>query len=133
MPADGLVSRRCLQAAVLIGGLVPIGAGLLGVVRGPWLAGDAASLDLDSHWRYLSGLLLAIGLGFWSTVPRIEHMRARVRLLAGIVVIGGVGRAISYQIAGAPKPAMQLALVMELVVTPLLVLWQGAVSRRGTL
>jgi hypothetical protein len=29
----------------------------------------AANLTLDSHVRYLSELLLAIGLSFWSTIP----------------------------------------------------------------
>jgi len=45
---------RALQIAVAIGGLVPVSAGLAGIVLGPDLSGaTAASLELDSHFRYL--------------------------------------------------------------------------------
>jgi hypothetical protein len=85
----------------------------------------AGAADLDSHFRYLSGLLLAIGLGFASTIPHIEIRGRRFRLLAGIVVLSGVGRLVSI---GSPSPAMLAALVMELIVTPGLALWQYRVT-----
>jgi hypothetical protein len=66
--------RRLLQIAVAAGGLVPVSAGLLGVVFGTGMVPDGAGgVSLDSHVRYLSGLLLAIGIGFWSTIPWIER------------------------------------------------------------
>ncbi len=52
-------------------------------------SGPLGSGDLDSHFRYLSGLLLAIGIGFASTVPRIEAQGGRFWLLTGIVMVGG--------------------------------------------
>ena len=86
--------RQVFQMATAILALIPIGAGLVGVLAGFGVFGDGAAVarDLDSHGRYLSGLLLGIGLGFWSTVPRPEACGPRVRLLATIVVIGGLAR-----------------------------------------
>lgn len=86
----------------------------------------------DGHFRYLSGLLLGIGLGFWSTLSAIEHRTARFRLLAAIVVIGGLGRLIGMAVTGQPGNLSLAALAMELVVTPLLCLWQARVAQATT-
>jgi len=124
---------RALQIAVAIGSSVPIVAGITGVLLGPQMPGatSVVSVDLDSHFRYLSGLLLAIGIGFASTVPCIERHQLRFRLLATFVVVGGIGRLLSLPVLGLPSPAMQAALAMELVVTPALALWQRRVARRA--
>jgi hypothetical protein len=134
MAAAALNSRRALQAAVALGSLVPILAGGAGVLLGPALVAPfegAATPDLDSHFRYLSGLLLAIGLAYASAVPGIERRGARFRLLGGLVVLGGLARLGSVIAVGAPSPVMVAALVMELIVTPLLTLWQHRVARAG--
>ncbi len=127
------IERRILQLAVALGCLVPIGAGAGGVLLGPRMLGAAAvaSDDLDSHFRYLSGLLLAIGLGYASTIPRIESHGRRFRLLTGIVVLGGCGRLLSALMIGMPSAQMSAALVMELLVTPGLALWQFRVARQA--
>lgn len=88
------------------------------------------SLALDSHFRYLSGLLLGIGLAFITTVPKIETQELKMRLLTGIVVIGGLGRLAGFALEGVPPLPMQLALGMECIVTPLLCAWQYRVARR---
>jgi hypothetical protein len=119
-----------LRVAVALGGIVPVAAGLAGVVSGAAMLGGhpAANLTLDSHLRYLSGLLLAIGLGFWSTIPRIEAHTARFRLLTAIVVAGGLGRLYGILVEGLPPAPMLFGLAMELGVTPLLCWWQGRVA-----
>lgn len=128
----GMIERRALQLAVSIATLVPIGAGASGVLLGSAMLnpGTAAPADFDSHFRYLSGLLLAIGLAFASTVPRIETKERRFRLLACIVVAGGTARLLSLLAIGPPSRATIAALVMELAVTPALTLWQRRVARR---
>ena len=123
--------RRSLQIAVAILALVPIGAGLAGVLWGPGFVDPTQSVSLDSHFRYLSGLLLAIGLGYWSCVPTIAQSTGRFRLLTAIVFVGGLGRAVSLERVGLPDVPMLFGLIMELVVTPLLCLWQGLDARRG--
>lgn len=128
------IETRALQAAVAIFGLVPLSAGLTGVLFGPEMAADGVyAVSLDSHFRYLSGLLLGIGLAFWSTIPRIAEHAARVRLLTAIVFIGGLGRLLSLIELGAPSPPMLFGLVMELIVTPALCLWQTSLLQRTTL
>ncbi len=116
--------RRLLQRVVAIAGLVPVGGGLYGVLFGAGLTGDALPVTGDSHYRYLSGLLLGIGLMFWSTVPSIEGKRGRFQLLTLIVVVGGLGRLAGLGLVGLPAPSMLLAIGMELVVTPVVCLWQ---------
>jgi hypothetical protein len=124
-------SKAPLQIAIAVGGLVPVGAGLAGVLLGPVIAGrQGGNAALDSHFAYLSGLLLAIGLAFWSAIPTIERRGGMVRLLTFLVAVGGLARLISYWRVGPPGGAMQGALVMELVVTPALCLWQWRLQRR---
>ena len=123
--------RRLLQAAVAIAALVPILAGLSGVLLGLDTFGTHARLSLtgDSHVRYLSGLIFAIGVGFWSTVPRIDMRGARFRLLTCLVLVGGLARLYGLVVLGGSTRAAVGALVMELAVTPALALWRERVER----
>jgi hypothetical protein len=122
--------RRLLQKVVAAAAVVPIAAGLFGVLFGPTLTGDSGlSVSGDSHYRYLSGLLLGIGLLFWSCIPSIEGKAARFQCLTLIVVAGGLGRLVGLGLTGIPSLVMLGALAMELVVTPILCLWQGRVAR----
>jgi hypothetical protein len=125
--------KRALQVTVAICSAVPIAAGAAGMILGPALVAERAAdiSDLDSQFRYLSGLLLAVGLAYASAVPGIERRRPRFLLLGGIVVLGGLGRLISLLSSGAPSPTMLGALAMELLVTPILTLWQLSVARRS--
>jgi len=134
MSTDGM--GLWLRVAVAVGGLVPVSAGLAGVVLGSSILVDidsSARASADGHFRYLSGLLLGIGLGFWSTIPTIERQTVRVRLLAAIVVVGGMGWLIGLTVNGQPSGTMLFALTMELGVRPLLCLWQSQVSRDAAL
>jgi Domain of unknown function (DUF4345) len=123
--------RRLLQIVVAVASLIPISAGAIGVLFGPAMVQvDFVPAAADSHYRYLSGLLLGVGCAFVSTVPRIELLGARFRTLTGIVVIGGLGRLVSLWVRGYPDLPMLFGLVMELCVTPGLALWQGRVASR---
>jgi len=123
--------RLALQIVVAVGSLVPICAGTAGILLGPAMV-DAGGgpVGADSHFRYLSGLLLGIGLAFATTIPAIERHATRFRLLTAIVVLGGLGRLFSLLLRGVPDRPMLAALVMELVVTPCLALWQARIARR---
>ena len=120
--------RRALQVAIAIAGLVPVTAGLAG-------AFDPALLDLEgspqalSHAAYLSGLLLGIGIAFWSTIPAIETKSGRFALLAAIVILGGLARLFTAVRLGVWTPSVAWPLVMELGVTPALWLWQRRLAR----
>jgi len=122
--------RRLLQLAVALACLVPVIGGGMGMAYGPAMVDSGPiSAAADSHFRYLSGLLLGVGIGFLGTLPRIEARTGRFQLLAGIVVIGGLGRLLSVLLYGRPERWTLFALAMELGVTPLLAWWQWRVAR----
>jgi uncharacterized protein DUF4345 len=128
----GPVQRRLLQACVALACAVPLAVGATGMIEGPAMlsrVADGVPADLDSHFRYLSGLLLATGLAFASCIRGIEVKTGRFRLLALLVFIGGLGRLISLLSSGVPGPGHLFGLAMELGVVPLLVLWQGRLGR----
>jgi uncharacterized membrane protein YfcA len=122
---------RLLRIVVAAACLVPITAGVAGVLLGPVMLGiDTASIAADSHYRYLSGLLLGIGVLFSTTVPRIETSSVRFRLLAIIVIVGGLGRLLGALLNRNVDVSSLFALAMELGVTPALLLWQARVAAR---
>lgn len=106
--------------------MVPIAAGVAGIMRGTAFVGDhgATNQDLQSHFAYLSGLLLGIGLAFVISVFAQRRSPGLFSALALIVIVGGVARLFTaLRGGGLPSTAHQFALVMELVVVPLLLLW----------
>lgn len=123
------MERRALQIAIFLAGFVPVLGGGLGVVLGERAFGSPAGAGQDSQMRYLSGLLLAIGLVFWGCVPTIERRTETLRLLTLIVLVGGLARLAGVMVAGDPG-VIRWALIMELIVAPLICLWQRRVARR---
>ena len=126
------MEKNILQAVVALFCLVPLMAGGAGALLGVQFMGGG-TIDLNSHFRYLSGLLLGIGLGFLSAIPHIELQSERFRLLTFIVVVGGIGRLLGFFFISMPGTSMIFALCMELIVTPLLCFWQHSFARRCTI
>ena len=62
--------RKLLQQSVAIVATLPVAAGLYGVLFGQALTGDAVSISAESHFRFVSGVLLGIG-------QRLREIRAR--------------------------------------------------------
>jgi hypothetical protein len=89
---------------------------------------DGGSADLGSHFRYLSGLLLGLGIAFAASIPTIERRSELFAVLSFIVVVGGLARLASLLSGTTPGTAHILALGMELGVVPLLFLWQRRVA-----
>ncbi|HEY0117101.1 MAG TPA: DUF4345 domain-containing protein [Allosphingosinicella sp.] len=124
--------RRLLQLATAAGSMVPLLAGLAGMLQGPEMIRGMSGVpaDLDSHYRYLSGLLCGIGLGFLSCIGAVEERGRRFQLLGAIVLVGGLGRLLSAIELGLPGLPHRLALGMETAVMAALMLWQWRVARR---
>ena len=121
------IGKRAAQAGFAVAGIVPVVAGLWGVFQ-PLEGSVGSQVNLG---RYLSGLLLAIGLAFWAAIPDIENQASRIRLLTGLVVTGGCCRLLGV-ILGDPLSLPVLgALAMELAVTPLLCVWQSRLVSYG--
>ena len=128
-----MIERRLLQLVLAVASLSPLVFGGLGVVFGPsWLKGAGeASADLESHFRYLSGIFFGVGLAVLSCLPRIETTTGRLRWIATLVVVGGLARLGGLLTQTVPSAGHVAAVGMELVVTPLLVLWQARIARKG--
>ena len=125
--------RHALQIIIALACIVPLATGGISIIEGPsWLRGVGAAppIDLDSHFRYLSGIFLALGIGFASCIPQIELRMPRFRLLSFMVMAGGLARAWSLMDVGVPSRGHILGLCMELGVVPLLMLWQARFARR---
>jgi hypothetical protein len=113
--------------------MVPLSMGAVSVLRSAAVLrgmDPPFPVDLDSHYRYLSGLLLGIGLVFLASIPSIESKGAVFRTLGFVILIGGLARLYSLIENGAPGFGHQFGLVMELVVVPGIVLWQARVAKR---
>jgi hypothetical protein len=115
---------RALQFAIAVAGLVPVTAGVTGAWQPEFLG-----LGAGTHGAYLSGLLLGVGLSFWSLIPNIAKHGRAFSLLTAVVVLGGLARLLLAARLGAWPPSVVAPLVMELGVTPLLWLWQRRVAR----
>lgn len=127
------LSLNRLRLAIQLAGLVPVSAGLAGVLTGFGFLGQTLSGAADSHVRYLSGLLLGIGLGVWWCQAALERRGMVFDALCALVVIGGFGRLFGIALNGAPPLMHVLALGMELGVTPALWLWRHHLLGRGLL
>lgn len=127
------IEQRLLQGVVAIACLVPLSTGGESILRGAAFLNGAPHpppADLDSHFRYLSGIFFALGVAFATCVPAIERKGSRFRLLGTMVVAGGLSRALSWALIGPPSAGHRFGLAMELGVVPLLMLWQWRVARR---
>lgn len=127
-----MIEKRLLQIVVAVACLLPLVVGGQGVLHGPAPFGHLAPVpvDLDSHFRYISGIFFATGLGFVSCIPFIERKGPRFRLLGGLIVVGGLSRLVSLLMVGVPSTGHLLGLGMETIVVPLLMLWQLSFARR---
>jgi hypothetical protein len=123
--------RRILQLVVAVACLVPLTTGAESIWRGAaWLAKAPVPTDLDSHFRYVSGIFFALGVAVATCVPGIERKGARFRLLGLTVVAGGLARLWSLVEVGVPGRGHLFGLAMELGVVPLLMLWQRRIETR---
>ncbi|HWF00216.1 MAG TPA: DUF4345 family protein [Caulobacteraceae bacterium] len=121
---------RLLKMLIGLAAFVPVLGGGVGVLRGAAAFGSWPGAAADSQTRYLSGLLLGIGLAYWACVPTLERRAREIGLLTVIVLIGGVSRLAGVVLAGDPGP-IRWTLAMELLVAPALGLWQLQLARKS--
>lgn len=126
------IEKRLLQAIVAAACLVPLVTGGWSILQGPGFLGHppVIPVDLDSHFRYISGIFFAVGIAFASCISRIEIKGARFRLLGALVIMGGLSRIVSLIAVGTPSKGHLFAFAMELGVVPLLMLWQARFAKR---
>ncbi|WP_294039538.1 DUF4345 domain-containing protein [Sphingomonas sp.] len=127
-----MTEKRMLQIVVAIACLVPLSIGGESIVRGPSFLGHppVVPTDLDSHFRYISGIFFGVGVAFATCIPNIEVKGSRFRLLGALVICGGLARVVSLLSVGPPSTGHLFGLAMELGVVPLLMLWRAGFARR---
>ena len=75
----------------------------------------------------LSGAVLT-GLAVWWSVTRIDRATMVLRVTLGAAFLGGLARLLAVAVSGWPHPVFLGALGVELVLVPVLVLWQAKVA-----
>lgn len=91
---------------------------LLGGTRAePGMTADAT---VDSHVRFMGSAMAACGLGWLDTAREPEPDLQRMRVLAGVMAAGGMGRLITRATIGRPTRFHDFLLTTELA-TPVVV------------
>lgn len=94
-------------ACIAIGGIQ-----LVGGMRGePGMTGDAT---VDSHVRFMGPVFAGYGLAWLDTAAASEPDLDRMRLLAGLMALGGIGRLATRATLGRPHRFHDLLLAVEL-------------------
>ena len=122
------MERKLLQVDFALAGLVLIVFGLAGVFFGANFVDLSGNVEIDSYFRFLKGVLLGIGLIYWSAIPDIARHGERISLVTFILVLGAVPRLIAVIGHGVPTIGVLISLAGELIVAPLLWLWHQHVT-----
>jgi hypothetical protein len=111
--------------------LIPISAGAAGVIFGlsfPGFEVQVQNPDASSHFRFLSGIFLAMGLAYWTVALGLGDWLARFQFLAVLTIAGGLARGVSLFVDGTPSLGHQIGLGMELIIVPMLFFWSIRLS-----
>ena len=123
------MERKLLQATVAVAGFAGVVLGLTGVLFGTLYADLSGDAVLDSYVRFGKGVLLAIGLVYWSCIPRVELRGDRISLVTFILALGTLSRLFSAVGHGVPTLGIVANLIAGLILVPLLWLWQRHVAQ----
>ncbi len=123
------MERKLLQIAFACAGLALVGFGLAGVFFGANFLDLSGNVVMDSYIRFLKGMLLAIGLVYWSAIPDVERHGERISLVTFILVLGAVPRLMAVIGHGVPTIGILVGLAGELIAAPLLWLWQRRIAK----
>jgi Domain of unknown function (DUF4345) len=126
--------KRGLQIFLAIFSLAPLYFGVTGVLFGAagHMPVEAVTPDLDSQFRYLSGMYIGFTALIWWFIPNIDRHVWLFRLLTLAIFLGGLSRLLSFLTVGAPAPEMVAGIGIEIAL-PLIVIWQTAVARKASM
>jgi hypothetical protein len=124
--------RLALQIVIGLTAIVPIFVGLNGIFRGPDILAKGYNypIPLDSHFRYLSGLPVAMGILLLRSLPTIDQDSSDLRRVSLLIFIGGLGRLWGLISLGLEIGAV-VATLVELFVLPFICLWQNQVQQES--
>ncbi len=126
------MSKRSLQIATAILGVVPFATGIVGMfgIGDPIYGSLGLPQDalLDSNLRFFSGVWLGLGVAVFWLVPNIERQAVLFRALWGMIFIGGIGRLLSMLLIGNPPVPFIAFTVLEIIGAPIFIVWQSSIS-----
>lgn len=124
--------KRGLQIFLAVFSLAPLYFGVTGVLFGAaaHMPAEAVTPDLDSQFRYLSGLYIGFAALIWWFIPNVDRHVWLFRLMTLAVFLGGLSRLYSYLTVGAPGPELVAGIAIEIAL-PLIIIWQTAVARKA--
>jgi hypothetical protein len=128
-----------LHALIRIFGVVCVAVGVLHVALG--LEADqllGAGLDrttlnnasLDSQNRFYGAQFMLVGVITWICANDLSRHATLFRLVMAVFLIGGLARLISFAIHGAPSPLIQVLVLSELFIPPVLLVWHSSWLRK---
>ena len=111
--------------------LIPIAAGLLSVVFGSDIIrdGGASNANVESELRFYAVFYVAFGVYLWWLAPRVAERGRELRWAAAVLFCGGLARAVGVFVDGWPEADYVMLMAVELVLPPVLVLWQRSLAR----
>lgn len=113
-----------LSLIPLVLGIQNIGGGAAG------LAGEPVAAVLDNQFRYLSTFYLGLTFLIWWMLPNIERHKVPVRILIGVIFLGGLARAYSMMQVGHPGQQLYVGMIIEFALI-LVIPWQAMVAKRA--
>jgi hypothetical protein len=126
------MSARMLRVLLTLLGVVALTFGLLGVVLGAdgVRAGGEFSANIDTELRFFAAWYAGAGLLLLHSASRIHAARGRLLATCALLLLGALGRALSWRSHGRPDDVFVALLVVEVVIAVVLVPWVLAVTRR---
>lgn len=123
---------RSLRWLALLMGVACAAIGLLhfalGIASVPGEA--AAGATVDSRERFYGAIFLGYGLAWIRAARQTPVPAGAVRWLAGIFLLGGIGRLLSLAVHGPPHPFQVVLTVIEVGLSPLY-FWLSAADERA--
>lgn len=122
--------KRGLQIVLGILSLIPLLFCILGVVYGAGRFVEDVPAALDNQFRYLSTYYLSLTLLLWWAIPNIERHTMLVRIMVGVIFLGGLARLYSHLTVGPGEPGQFYGMILELALI-VIIPWQAAVAKRA--
>ena len=142
-----MLARRLLQILLIALGAAAVMIGTSIYLAGPsWTGGTTESLvnallggsvmtppywrTVDSEFRFYAPFFITYGgVLIWTALTLRQHL-SWVPGLAALFFVGGLGRLISFFVAGAPHPAFIVLMAIELILPVVVVALWWLIERR---
>ena len=125
---------------VRVNAAIGVAFGAATIVFGPLLMtssgadfGGSALTDpaFNSQLRYLGAVQAGSGVALWWAAGDLQGRAALLRILAGTMFVGGLGRVLSSQLFGAGGPTNVVSITIELVLPVVILIWHQRLLHRG--